>query len=537
MKKLRIFLFALVVAGLGSCDLQLQENPNALSPDAADLDFVMNSVQFGMAEFFHEVSDYTMESTRLVAAQPRSSEYNSMWQGVDFDDLWEIAYAGILADSRNLVSLATAEGATSTVHAGIGKICEAYVIMTLVDMFGPIPYLSALDPNNFDPTPDAGDVVYDAAEALLDEAIALLAETPDRLPANDLFYGGDASKWTKLANTLKLKMYTNLRLIDASGSTSKIQAMMDGGAAFITDASDDWQFQFSTNTSTTPFSVHPAFTDNYGAASEYMSNYLMNELINGRNGVEDPRLRYYFYRQVLENTEDVNEQPCVVQSPPAHYPADMVFCSPGNGYWGRDHIDTDGIPPDNQLRTIYGVYPIGGAFDASTGGAGTPSSGLQGAGIFPMMLSSWVNFMMAELNVSLGIGPDAATSLENGVRSHIAKVMNMGAAVADPALAPTAEDVDAYVAEVLADFGSAQESTIGREYYITLFGNGIEAYNNYRRTGMPGNIQLPLNPNAGSFNRTYLYPSASVDRNQSMTQKSSVAQQVFWDNNPADFIK
>lgn len=533
MKKIKIFILAFMVVGLGSCDLQLQQSPNALSPEAADIDFVLNSVQFGMAEFFHEVSDYTMESTRLVAAQPRSSEYQSMWQGVDFDDLWEIAYAGIIADSRNLVSLGTAEGSTSNVHAAIGKICEAYVAVTLVDMFGAVPYSKALDPNDFNPTPDNGADIYTAAETLLDDAIALLGETPDRLPTTDLFYNGNASQWIKCANTIKMKMYTNMRLTDASGAAGKIAALGD----VITDPADDFVFRFSTSTATTPASVHPAFTDNYGAASEYMSNYLMNELIRGRTAT-DPRLRYYFYRQVLANTEDVNEQACVVEMAPDHYPADMVFCNPGDGYWGRDHLDTDGIPPDNQLRTIYGVYPIGGAFDAGTGGAGNAASGLAGQGIFPLLLSSYVDFMKAENAAAGGDMTAARASLEAGVRSHIGKVMDMGAGVADPALIPDMTAIDAYVNAVLADFDAGEVAeTIGREYYIACFGNGIEAYNNYRRTGTPTNMQLPLNPSAGSFNRSYLYPSASVDRNSNMDQKSTVATQVFWDNNPPDFIK
>lgn len=30
---------------------------------------------------------------------------------------------------------------------------------------------------------------------------------------------------------------------------------------------------------------------------------------------------------------------------------------------GRAHGDSDGIPPDGQIRTNWGVYPSGGLFD------------------------------------------------------------------------------------------------------------------------------------------------------------------------------
>ena len=35
------------------------------------------------------------------------------------------------------------------------------------------------------------------------------------------------------------------------------------------------------------------------------------------------------------------------------------------GYWGRDHGNDEGTPPDNFTRTASGVYPAGGSFDGS----------------------------------------------------------------------------------------------------------------------------------------------------------------------------
>jgi hypothetical protein len=74
-----------------------------------------------------------------------------------------------------------------------------------------------------------------------------------------------------------------------------------------------------------------------------MSNWLMNTMKNGVNGVSDPRITYYFYRQVqgvpgfdgYEADEEVLE--CGLPGYFNPYPAGEVFCSPGGGYWGRDH--------------------------------------------------------------------------------------------------------------------------------------------------------------------------------------------------------
>ena len=133
--------------------MQLQENPNALSPDQADPDFVLNSLEWGLNEFFYEVSDYGMEVTRLIAMQPRSSEYRTAWQGADFDDLWEMAYAGLISDARILRTLS--EEDNLTVHAGIAKTIEAYTWIALVDFFGDVPFSEALDANNLTPVADS----------------------------------------------------------------------------------------------------------------------------------------------------------------------------------------------------------------------------------------------------------------------------------------------------------------------------------------------------------------------------------------------
>jgi hypothetical protein len=79
------------------------------------------------------------------------------------------------------------------------------------------------------------------------------------------------------------------------------------------------------------------------------------------------------------------------------------------------------------------------------------------------------------------------------------------------------------------------------EYYIALWGNGVEAYNNLRRTGMPFGAQLAVAvPNPGLFMRSFFYPSVFVNRNSSAPPQKdpgNVANKVFWDNNPDNFIK
>ena len=135
--------------------------------------------------------------------------------------------------------------------------------------------------------------------------------------------------------------------------------------------------------------------------------------------------------------------------------------------------------------------------------------------------------------------------MERGIRASFAKVLGFPATIGvtvPASYVPTQAQLDNYVTKVQNLYAAASTTNdkmdvIMKEYYLALWGNGLDAYNNYRRTGKPGNFQFTRLPDPGSFIRSHLYPSVHVSLNQNAAQKSSVAVQVFWDNNPAGFIK
>jgi len=264
-------------------------------------------------------------------------------------------------------------------------------------------------------------------------------------------------------------------------------------------------------------------------------------------GFDDPRAPYYFYRQVGVNPTNEAEVRCITEFLPAHYPVDMVWCMPGTrGYWGRDHLDPQGIPPDNLKRTLWGLYPAGASFDNNTPAAMSASNaGNGGAGIQPIMLAAFVDFMLAEAALELGTPGDPKALMLSGITRHInfVRSWSQGTAEAAKVKAYVSDDAHAasrtqYTDKVAADYDAASSKMriIAREYWISLFGNGAESYNLYRRTGQPDNMQPGQIPSFGNFPRTFFYPSSHVERNSNAPQKPDHNVQVFWDTNPAGFI-
>jgi hypothetical protein len=274
----------------------------------------------------------------------------------------------------------------------------------------------------------------------------------------------------------------------------------------------------------------------------------------------DPRTRYYLYRQIDDITVTNDSRlpnlaqkqfaiPCLYRTSP--YPAGTCYCIVDNSYWGRDHGNNEGIPPDNSLRTTWGVYPAGGAFDANqdlpTGQSGGHEKGAGGNGINPIWLSSYTNFVKAEAALMLGTPGDPQALTVAGIDASFSKVAGFSSSIgytiptSDTNLLITTYKKQKYENIVKnlyqnAATTDAKLNVIEKEYYLSAWGNGLEPYNTYRRTGKPDNMQPMLGNSPGLFIRSFFYASVYVNYNKNAVQKTATNVKVFWDTNPDNFV-
>ena len=548
----KVWVSLIIVGFLSSCDLDLLDNPNAVTPDNASVELVMNNVFIelpstwvGLSAYYDGVIDLTNPFMRMSAMQG-SKLYDQADGPESYDFLWSQIYSTLIPDLNLVIDRSTADGVTT--YSGVAKVLKAYIMFTLVDLFGDVPYSDAFQSTDkLSPALDDDESVYNAAFAILESAIADLSDPKGTPIANDLYYSGSIPKWLKLANTLKLRYYLTTRLVNSNAIT-EFNNLINNPAAIISARADDWEFHYGTNRAA-PDSRHQWYSDSYesGGLGIYMANYRMWTMF-GEKDTEDPRIRYYFYRQDCnEDDEDFFTLQCQDQPYPFHWPDGWPYCTASSdwgdpameygGYWGRDHGDDSGIPPDDLKRTVWGVYPAGGKFDAdncsqvSNGGI----DGLKGKGILPLIATYNVHFWNAEMKLVSGDEGAARAALEAGVRESIDKVMDFGAAdAAGSSLIPSQAQIDAYVAEVLAMYDSEDTdgklNVIMKESWLSMQSQGLDAYNAYRRTCKPEGMQWSLESNPGNFPSTFWYPASFVNRNENVDQKPNLDVKVFWDN-------
>jgi len=562
MRKINNLIKMLVLCGglfFASCEtteLDLTQNPNALAPEQADPDFYLNSIQLSYAYLIESFGNTAGAVTRIDYMNGR--DYANAYQPGSFNGRWSSAYQTIMQDIREMNILADEAGLTH--HKGIGQFIEAHILMTLVDFFGDIPYTEAFQgAANLNPMSDSGESVYAVALGLLDSAIAnfnsdALGEPTWVGGRIDPFYNGDWSKWTKAANTLKMNAYMNTRNVDGS-ALANFNAIVASGNYISTNA-DDFQFRWGTE-AIQPDSRHPRYRSNYTATGggSYMSNSLMDYMRGGFDGgydigggvfIADPRIMFYYHRQTNPTpgiagapaNEEVLE--CGLQNAPAHY-AGYVFCANPQGWWGRDHGNDNGIPPDGFLRTLAGVYPAGGKLDDWSYGGQQNGDGNGGNGITPILLASWQDFLIAEAELVSGDPTAAKNSMFAGMAKSMDKVLNFYPrterfdAIMDIYFGGLSFVVNSFYARVDAEWDAADNAmdVLGMQSFVAQYGNGLGAYNFYRRTGFPTTLQPNIEPNPGGFIRSFYYPADHANNNSNISQKSGVTDPVFWDNGGA----
>lgn len=523
-----VLVFLIFITSCEVNNFDLQENPNFLTPDNAEVEPLLNEHQFLFQDF---MEDMAVNSANIMRYEAMTQSYLDEVSTEVLDGEWERYYEA-LNISRTIEDLANADP-NFQYHSAVSKLLIGYMTITLVDHVGDIPFEEAAKPTEF-PNPSLDDAagLYIKVLEDIDKAIEDINNSSTSLN-NDLFYDGDKTKWIAFANSFKLRLLIQTRLASSDIGISDLTTQINNLLSQDIIDTEDEDFVYRHATVEEPESRHRFFRRGYASsATTFISNDFMFKLKDSKP-TRDPRIRYYLYRQ--SDIDPFSGPPFLA----CLGDPNVQFCFLGEQYWGLDHGETRTGRGDNDFRTTYGIYPGGGAFDEDQFIKASDTDNLQGAGIIPVLTSFNLKFLIAESALVLGTDGDPRILLEEAVRASIEKVTNFGGV--NSTFEPTSIEIENYISDVMNLYDSATNDderldVIITEFYIAAYGNSIEAYNAYRRTGFPSNLQLPINDNNPIFPRSYLYSREAVQLNPSISQKQ-VTDKIFWDTNPDGFIQ
>lgn len=553
MKRKYIQILSTVAAVLtvSACSLNINKDPNAVTT----LDFaqVLTAAEYEVGTTF-AAGNYLNSNFSSYVHQTVSREVDNYSLVANYSTLgntWSQAYRYAIKNCDVIISQGDADG--NVIYSGIARVLRAHVYMTMVDLWGDIPYSEA-NAGVETPKCDKSEDIYNALLADINKALDNFADTEAenklKPAANDLFYGGNVEKWVKVANTLKLKLLVQSRLAKdkITGWNTELAAVIADND-FIGDGED---LQFPHSSAKTPMDERNAgFVDEYAGGQktvfispwfyECLSGTSYNWKNNPFKGIKDPRIPYYFYNQSTA-TKDASNQ--------TDY-RDGAFISIMFG----SNSGFTSMTQESSM-TVVGIYPVGGKFDDGSAKAVNANSG---SAIAPdkMLQAYSVPFMLAELILAGEITGDARDELEKGIKASLTHVVTTSKAsdAATPAIDSTTEDtfVNAVLAKYDAATAAGKLEIVMTQKWIANFYNPVESYNDIRRTGFPvlftgdeNNMAwtpyaqtVEATPALTSYNlvtilkypRIMYYPQGEITLNPNITNDGRIvsSKTVFWD--------
>jgi hypothetical protein len=208
------------------------------------------------------------------------------------------------------------------------------------------------------------------------------------------------------------------------------------------------------------------------------------------------------------------------------------------GYFGRDKGDFSGVPQDVNFRTAPGVYPAGGLYDGREIEV-KPTNGTsgKGQGVFPMITNFQIGFLKTEAILTLGVAGNARDEFKRAIEEQFKFVQSVGEANDSNTKKMDVAAITKYVNSFLDRYDKATTNeqklnVVLKQAWFSNFGNGIEIYNAFRRTGYPNDIQLNVMRPPRQFALRLPYPQQELTYNPNAASYKDVIfdrDAIFWD--------
>ncbi|MEL7532364.1 MAG: SusD/RagB family nutrient-binding outer membrane lipoprotein [Bacteroidota bacterium] len=455
---------------------ELNQNPNA--PADAPAAFVLPGA---LVDLSYRV-DYQMPINYIglwvqqhaSGAYPEEDQYSPRLN--DLDVYWNNLYDNSMKDFRHIIDKGTPN------EVAVAKIMNAYGFMVLTDIWGDIPYSQALQAEKGDgfltPTFDTQEAVYDGILQDLDDAVTSIdISSIDGFAEADLIYGGDMELRIKFANSLRLRAFMHLSEVAPEKAKAGVVAMLEKPLLSAHDESPAIHYS-DVSGNRNPISSRFSGRPNDFRASKSMVDRLIGS--GDATNPADPRTEVYVQRNI-----------------------DGIFVGVPNGVNGLGDVGLD-----NATSCKFGTSFL--AADAAA----------------YFMTYTEVEFIRAEAAIRGWIADDAQTAYEAAIRAS----MSQHGITDETAINTFLAD-----ANVAYDASKALQ-LVSEQKWIALFGQALESWTNFRRTGYP-ELPIALNDqNNGVFPQRFMYPSVETATNgdnvAAATQNQGGAElgdKLWWD--------
>ena len=500
-----------VVLGMSACDpdklTRVNEDPN--NPTSAPPQAVFTyATRIAMSRWFGSnptnMRGPVLTTQQLAQVQYPDEDQYARLDGTVTDGSFINSYAQELKNFQAVIDAGKA--GDQPLLWGPAQVMRSLIFGYITDTWGDVPYSEALkgdaDEPIIQPAYDAQKDIYTGLFNDLNEAVtAIAAGGGSGLGAADPIYGGNATKWERFGNSLRLRHAMRLANVDPTTARAQITAALAAPGGVMQSNADNAQMNWpGDGVYDNPWSVN-----NQGRDDHRLSNTLLNQMIP----YNDPRIA--IYAQPTLCFQDPTATGCPA-SPPK-------YAGMPNGLTATD------------AATYSLISSRPGEVFYSTDRFCNDCTELSGAS-FPSFVLTYaeVAFTLAEAAERGWIPGSAAAYYAAGIQASMEQW-----GVTDQA------EIDAYLAQpaIAYQAGTAGLGQIALQKWIALYTDGVEGWSEWRRTCVPSTVVPGPAAVISTVPRRYQYSirehsvnSANLDVAMSRQGADEFTSRIYWDSNP-----
>ncbi len=261
---IKIIILLLVISGTYSCNkfLDVNDDPNAPANVALDLRLKPAILLANGAAQWRAARE-VVAVTQYVASRTAGSTADC-WNFGSHYFIWQNTLVWSYPNAVDMIVMG--EDQNSPHFSGVGKILKAYLLLSLSDQLGAIPYDDLYDGRSatiLEPRFEDQQIVYEKCLNDLDEAIEDLSSETNEIPLNnrggDIIYQGNTENWIKFAYALKARY---LNHYSKKSSLYNPTAIIDACSKAFDGDGQDAEFAYNANGSKTQ--ANPWSNEGYG---------------------------------------------------------------------------------------------------------------------------------------------------------------------------------------------------------------------------------------------------------------------------------
>ncbi|WP_234735826.1 SusD/RagB family nutrient-binding outer membrane lipoprotein [Tellurirhabdus bombi] len=447
---------AALLLGMSACTGEFDElntNPNNPTTAGADL-FMPHGIQSAVDVYWG--GSIGQDIGNLIPQHWARIQYTDVDQYTTSNDVvntgWSNFYIEAIADYQRIYKIGAETGNPN--YQAVAIILRSWVFSLLTDIYGDIPYSDAVKglEGTLQPKYDAQKDVYAGIIAELKTANDMINVTDkSKAIAGDILLSGDLTKWKKFANTLSLRILNRmLGKADAPIDVkTEIERILKDPAKYPVLAANADNVQL-----------------NYLAAAP--NNNPINE---NRKTRDDHRVS----ATLVNKLKAMNDTRLTVY---ANAPAD------GGDYKG---VPNGLAASDANALGLSKTSKVGNLFVAATA---------------PGVIITYAELLLIKAEFAykgIASAGDVAANYTDAIKASHSQY---GLTVAP-----------AYLTANALKTGAEGYTQIMEQKWIALYGQGVEAWTEYRRTGIPVLSPPALNTNGGVIPTRLPYPGSEESLN------------------------